>query len=213
MPAARSGAGRGPAVRRGRASQDSRARPRTPDSRPAPRPARQVSPEPSTQRSRPKLTGRAVVFAVVLIVLVLSYASSLRAWLDQRSELAALDAKIAERRATVAALEEEIGRWQDPAYVRAQARERFGWVLPGEVGYRVIGADGKPLGGMPDLPVEPSAEPAHPPEDWWAGLWGSVQAAGREPEQQATPKREHAPATRIGPQRPGPTTGSPGQPP
>ena len=28
---------------------------------------------------------------------------------------------------------------------QAQARARFGWVMPGETGYRVIGADGKPL--------------------------------------------------------------------
>lgn len=167
--------------------------------------------EAGSERPRPKLTGRAVVFAVVLVVLVLSYASSLRAWLDQRGDLAALDAQIAERRAAVAALKEEIERWRDPAYVKAQARERFGWVLPGEVGYRVIGADGKPLGGT-DLLVEPASDPGHPPEDWWGGLWGSVEAAGREPEQQATPQREHAPATRIGPRSPTPATASPGQP-
>ena len=35
----------------------------------------------------------------------------------------------------------------DPDYVRTQARERLGWVVPGETGYRVVGADGKPLGG------------------------------------------------------------------
>ena len=142
---------------------------------------------------------------------MLSYASSLRVWLDQRRELATLEAKIAERRATVGALQEEIQRWQDPAYVEAQARERFGWVMPGEVGYRVIGADGKPLGGT-GLLVEPAAGAAHPPEDWWGALWGSVEAAGREPRPQAAPQREHAPATRIGPRGPAPATASPGQP-
>ena len=157
------------------------------------------------------MTGRGVVFALVLAMLLVSYASSLRAWLEQRSELATLQSQIAERRTAVAALNEEIRRWRDPAYVESQARERFGWVMPGEVGYRVIGADGKPLGGQ-DVLIDPGANPGGASGDWWAGLWGSVEAAGREPEPGPSERRSPTPAKRIGPGTPAPAKTTPGRP-
>ena len=144
-------------------------------------------------------------------MLLVSYASSLRAWLDQRSELATLQSQIAERRAAVAALEEEIQRWRDPAYVESQARERFGWVMPGEVGYRVIGADGKPLGGQ-DVLADSGADSGRAPRDWWAGLWGSVEAAGRERDRESSRRGSPTPAKRIGPGSPTPARTTPGQP-
>ena len=44
------------------------------------------------------LTGRAAVLVLVLVVLAVSYASSMRAYLEQRAHLAALEADIAESR-------------------------------------------------------------------------------------------------------------------
>jgi hypothetical protein len=32
-------------------------------------------------------------------------------------------------------------RWEDPVYVRSQARDRLFYVLPGEISYLVVGAD------------------------------------------------------------------------
>jgi hypothetical protein len=62
--------------------------------------------------------------------------------------------------------------------VRTQARERLGWVVPGETGYTVVGADGKPLGGGAKITAETaSEESAH--DSWWSKLWGSVEAADR----------------------------------
>ena len=71
-------------------------------------------------------------------MLVISYASSLRAWIDQRAEIASVEADIAATQERVDQLEQTKQRWHDEAYIRRMARERFGWVLPGEVGYRVI---------------------------------------------------------------------------
>ena len=42
-------------------------------------------------------------------------------------------------------LEREKQRWDDPAYVKAQARARFGYLMPGEQGFEVIGEDGRLL--------------------------------------------------------------------
>jgi hypothetical protein len=137
---------------------------------------------------------------LVLAVLMVSYASSMRAYLEQRHHLETLHADIAQSRANIEALEREQARWEDPAYVRAQARERFGWVLPGEVGFQVIDETGEPLGHDDSLsePVPPAEDPQPP---WWRVAWRSVEAAGNPEE-----ITEHEPAPRIrAPKRPGVT--------
>ena len=114
----------------------------------------------------------------MLLILTISYATSLRIYFSQAHEISATKAEIAERQQRIRDLQGELARWDDEAYVRTQARDRLGWVVPGETGYAVIGADGKPLGGGAEIKAEASPqEPA--PDSWWSKLWGSVQAADR----------------------------------
>ena len=76
--------------------------------------------------SRAKLTGRAAVLLLVVAVLAVSYASSMRAWLKQRSDINTLNAQIADQRANVAALQESKQRdCDDPAYIESEARKRL----------------------------------------------------------------------------------------
>ena len=124
------------------------------------------------------LTARAIALSVVLLILTISYATSLRIYFSQAHEISATKAEIAERQQRILQLQGDLARWDDEGYVRSQARERLGWVVPGETGYAVIGADGKPLGGGAE--IKPEAAPQEPPQDsWWSKLWGSVQAADR----------------------------------
>ena len=118
------------------------------------------------------------MLALVLLVLVISYASSLRAWIDQRAEIADVEAQISSAEQRVDDLRQTKQRWQDDAYLRRMVRERFGWVLPGEVGYRVIDENGESVGDTPQLddPADTSASDDQP--DWYDQLWGSVEAAG-----------------------------------
>ena len=88
-------------------------------------------------------TRRALVLLGVVAILALPYANSLRILVNQQRDLALANGQIAERTAQVADLDAQLQRWRDPAYVMSQARTQLGWVLPGETGYRVIGADGK----------------------------------------------------------------------
>lgn len=117
------------------------------------------------------------MLGLVLLVLVISYASSLRAWLDQRQQIAEAQQQIASTEDAIAALEQERRRWADDAYVQQQARARLGYVLPGETGYRVITADGEPLGTQPAPEPSDGAEP----REWYDTLWASTRRAGREP--------------------------------
>ncbi|SFA78728.1 Septum formation initiator [Nocardioides alpinus] len=120
------------------------------------------------------------MLVLVLAVLTVSYASSLRAYLQQRSQIGELKAQIVEREASINDLEREKLRWDDPAYVKAQARARFGYVMPGESGFEVIGADGKPLEAQASL-NDPDDVIKTVPKAWWSAAWESVELAGNPP--------------------------------
>jgi cell division protein FtsB len=124
------------------------------------------------------LTARAIALSVVLLILTISYATSLRIYFSQAHEISTTRAEIAERQQRIRDLQGELARWDDKAYVRTQARERLGWVVPGETGYTVVGADGKPLGGGAQISAEAATQ--EPPQNsWLSKLWGSVEAADR----------------------------------
>lgn len=126
-------------------------------------------------RRRASLTTRAIALAVVLLILTISYASSLRIYVKQRQDIAATRAQIAQSQQNIEQLSDEIARWSDPDYVRTQARDRLGWVLPGETGYRVVGPDGRPITGDAEINAE-QAKPKPQPA-WYDRMWGSVETA------------------------------------
>ena len=112
-----------------------------------------------------------------MVVLAISFGQSLRIYLSQQHELAVAQQQIRDRSAQIADLEAELSRWSDPEYVKAQARDRLGWVMPGETGYRVVGADGKPIGGGVVIESEQALPAGEHDPVWWDRLWGSVRTA------------------------------------
>lgn len=108
-------------------------------SRPAPA-ARPRTTDPDTTGRARGLTARGAALVAVGLVAAASLLGPVRAYAEQRSELSALQDDITAREQRVAALQAESARWDDPAYATAQARARFGYVLPGETGYAVLGA-------------------------------------------------------------------------
>ena len=174
-PTSRPGAGPG----RGRPRLRTQAR-KQPSATHAPS-ADAVAPETATGPLRRRgygLTARAIALAVVLLILAISYVTSLRIYFSQAHEISATKTEIAERQQRIRDLQGELARWDDEAYVRTQARERLGWVVPGETGYTVVGVDGKPLGGGAQISAEEVAG-TQPQDSWWSKLWGSVEAADR----------------------------------
>ncbi|OYO18107.1 hypothetical protein CGZ93_16270 [Enemella dayhoffiae] len=127
------------------------------------------------QLRRLGLTRRAVALFVVLAILVLSYASSLRIYLDTERQNAENRMAIQRSRERIDNLNGQLQRWEDPDFVRAQARERLGWVVPGETGYRVIGPDGKPIGTR--IESQPRDPKTPQPATWWQQVWDSTRAA------------------------------------
>ncbi|MEJ7795937.1 MAG: septum formation initiator family protein [Nocardioides sp.] len=138
---------------------------------------------------RPRLTGRAAILVLVLAVLAVSYASSMRAYLQQRSHIGDLKSQIVERKASIDDLEREKERWQDPAYVRAQARERFGYLMPGETPFVVLDELGRPLQSESSL-TDPDTVAQEPPTAWYEEAWESMKIAGNPPRQATPPLSE-----------------------
>ena len=126
---------------------------------------------------------------LVLAVLAVSYASSMRAYLQQRAHIQELKTQIAQREANIDDLEREKRRWRDPAYVQAQARERFGYLMPGETLYVVLDENGEPLESQTSL-TDPATVADDTPTAWWTSEWKSVQLAGVPPKPQAPPVSE-----------------------
>ena len=151
---------------------------------------------PARRSWRPRLTGRAAVLVLVVAVLTVSYASSLKAYLTQRQHIAELKADIAQSQADINALEREKARWRDPAYLQSQARARFGYVMPGETSYVVLDADGKPLEAQTSLRTTQEVL-AKEPTPWFQTAWSSVLLAGNPPVEEEAPE----PLDKIGPDK------------
>jgi cell division protein FtsB len=116
----------------------------------------------------PSFTGRALILAVVAATLLLTLAVPVRAWFSQRAEIAGLRADVEAARDRVSALEVERQRWEDPAFVAAEARRRLHFVLPGEIGFVTLGSGSAAAG---------AAEDGGPQATWYSSLWGALQEA------------------------------------
>ena len=112
------------------------------------------------------------VIALVGIVLVVLLAPTVRSYFAQRGEIAALERQVVQGEERVAQLEAERERWEDPAYVEQQARERLKFVRPGEVSYTVIGAD-----EIEEQTVASGAVSDTRP--WYDRMWASIAQADR----------------------------------
>jgi cell division protein FtsB len=117
------------------------------------------------------------VLVLVLAVLAVSYASSMRAYLEQKEHLDQLRASIADSRENIAELKREKRRWRDPAFIEAQATQRLSWVMPGEISFQVIDENGQALDHHDSL-SDPEAVDVENRPAWWSTAWQTMEAAG-----------------------------------
>ncbi|MEW2478815.1 FtsB family cell division protein [Mycobacterium sp. NPDC051198] len=115
---------------------------------------------------------RAAILAAVVCVLTLTIAGPVRTYFAQRTEMKQLKASEEQLRAKIADLEQQKVKLADPVYIAAQARERLGFVMPGDTPYQVQ----LPPGAMVSEPGEPvlpgSAVPVGQP--WYTSLWHTI---------------------------------------
>ena len=77
----------------------------------------------------------------VIVIGFLVIAPQLQFWFQQRQKISDAQAEVQAMRDSNNHLRNDKRRWEDPVYVRSQARDRLFYVLPGEISYLVVGAD------------------------------------------------------------------------
>ena len=89
--------------------------------------------------SRRPGSSRTFSLVAVFFIFALVLAPPIQHYFTQRAQINELRAQVDGDRAALEAARLELMRWQDPDYVKAQARERLHFVMPGERQYIVTG--------------------------------------------------------------------------
>ena len=117
-------------------------------------------------------------FTLMLVGLTIAGAvivsPSVSTFVQQRREISELRESVRLHRESVETIDQERVKWKDPAYIRAQARDRLFYVLPGETQLSVIDDV-----VIPDVSDDvPSAELTAVERNWAKTLASSVLIAG-----------------------------------
>ncbi|MGD1170326.1 FtsB family cell division protein [Mycobacterium seoulense] len=164
---------------------------------------RQVA-ESVEQRSEQRLgftARRAAVLAAVVCVLTLTIAGPVRTYFAQRTEMNQLTASEASLRRQIADLEQRKAKLGDPAYIAAQARERLGFVKPGDIPFQV---QLPPSAATPSEPGGQAAKPANT-DPWYTSLWHTIADTPHLPP-------ANVPPPGLPPTEPGPAGSAPAAP-
>ena len=123
-----------------------------------------------------RLSGFAAIMLGLVVLGALVLLPSIGTLIEQRQQVAALEQAVAVGEDEIERLQAQRERWDDPAYIAAQARERLYYVHPGEVVYLIDN----------DLPDERQPQRQRPVSeqivrtqtDWMGQLVRSVTEAG-----------------------------------
>ncbi len=100
-------------------------------------------PQVSTEWLRGMRLNTYTITLLAMIVLgVLTLAPRVQEWFVLRQQVAQAQADVAQAREDVMNMVSERKRWEDPVFIRSQARDRLYYVMPGEVSYLVMDANG-----------------------------------------------------------------------
>jgi cell division protein FtsB len=127
-------------------------------------------------------------FQIVLLVVIGLFGFSLvfptlRLYMAQQVQTAQLKAQVEAAEKVSEELAAQLARWDDPAYVKAQARQRLSFAMPGDRTFRVSDPENAPAASAapsatvaPTHPVDPA--PPDQADPWYAELWESAVVAG-----------------------------------
>lgn len=113
----------------------------------------------------------------MVLVAFIVLAPTLRHAVEQQEQLRRLGADLEAAESRNHALELELEQWQDPVFVKAQARDRLGYVMPGEQTFRVMDPE-IVVGEDIEEEVEEGGVPGMADAPWYLTVWESVAMAG-----------------------------------
>jgi cell division protein FtsB len=93
-----------------------------------------------------RITGRLNSYTLALLAVILigmfTLAPSIQIWYEQQRQIADYRALVLEAQQNLEGMQQERLRWDDEVYIRAQARDRLYFVMPGEVSFLVMDSEG-----------------------------------------------------------------------
>jgi len=122
-----------------------------------------------------RLSGFTLTMLAIVVLAVVVLAPSLKLLVEQQQDIARLQQVVGEKQDSVDDLGNEVARWQDPAYIEAEARDRLLYVYPGEFSYLVTDVDDTPTTAN-GAPISDSIQTTQ--VDWMSSLMSSVFTAG-----------------------------------
>lgn len=129
-------------------------------------------------RSSRGLTSRSLVLGLVLLFLITFLAPPLQQYFEQQAQINAVRSDISMTKERIAKAQAELQRWRDPSFVKAQARARLHYVLPGETQYIVVDEDGDAVDpANPSLPV---IDYVSGQGTWYGRILSSIEIAAGE---------------------------------
>lgn len=123
-----------------------------------------------------RLSGFMVIMLGLVVLAAFVLVPTLGTYIDQRQQIAALEESVELTQDQVAELERERDRWNDPAFITTQARERLYYVKPGEIVY-LVDDDLDPV-ELPPEETEVSDTLQQADADWMTQLVRSVVSSG-----------------------------------
>lgn len=121
------------------------------------------------------LTGRALVLAVLVVMLVVLLASPLHRYFGSRSDAADAARTLQQDKVKLTKLQKQLQLWSDPGYVQQQARAQLQYAMPGDTVYVVVDK-----GAQSDIQKTEKVQAVDVSTGSWnQRLWSSVEAAGK----------------------------------
>lgn len=120
------------------------------------------------------LTSRSLALGTVVVMLVTFLAPPMQRYFVQRAQINALKADIEATELRITDAEKQLMRWQDPNYVKSQARGRLHYVWPGETQWIVVDKDGQQIQTKVELPVVDIASSSG---SWYGRIFSSIELA------------------------------------
>jgi len=126
---------------------------------------------------RRRTSNRVLALSAIFFILALTIAPPVKNYFTQRAQISALKAQLSADNSALQKAREELLLWQDPEYIKSQARERLHFVLPGERQYIVTGTDGE----NSDQPAQTDVVSNLPEgQPWYTRMIASITEAGKE---------------------------------
>ena len=134
---------------------------------------------PERWLSNIRLSSFTIMMLALVVLGVVVLAPSLKLLIQQRSQIASLEKSVAAQKHAVTSLRGQVARWNDPAYIEAQARNRLLFVFPGEFSYLVLPEPGDTVSSG-SAPISKHIQTTK--IDWVQALTSSVLRAGLSTE-------------------------------